>query len=137
MHSETELSRKLEQRGYEPSEIAGVIATCLRLGYLDDAAYATALVNRRVSSRGAAAMAAELRAKGVRRGVVDAALAPIDRETEIEAAVAHLARYARPGSDTSARALLERVGSRLQRRGYGPQVVREAWRRYLAAAGAD
>jgi len=135
MHSEAELSRKLRVRGYEDEQIAEVIAGCVRLGYLNDEAYAAALVQRRSSSRGAQAMAAELRTKGVRRTEAEAALAPIDRESEIEAATALFARYAPAVTDLTERQILEKVGARLQRRGFGSQVVREAWRRHLAVVG--
>ena len=137
MHSEAELSRKLKRRGYEDDEVAQVVATCVRRGYLDDAAYAAALVQRRTSARGASAMAAELRAKGVGREAVAAALLPIDRETEIDAAAGLFARYVGAGSDLTERELLETVGARLQRRGYGPQIIREACRRYLALSNMD
>jgi len=137
MHSEAELSRKLSRRGYEQDEITEVIASCVRLGYLNDAAFAMALVERRTASRGAAAMAAELRNKGVRREALDAALAPINRETEIDAAVGLFARHGGSGPDMSERELLDKIGARLQRRGYGPQVIREACRRYLALSSPD
>ena len=132
MHSEAELSRKLSRRGYETGEIAEVIAACVKAGYLDDAKFAAALVGRRSASRGAAAMAAELRTKGIGRELVAGALAPIDREAEIAAATGLFARYSRPGVETGERELLETIGAKLQRRGYGPQVVREACRRYLS-----
>ena len=132
MHSEAELTRKLRRRGYEAEDIDGVLASCLRLGYLDDARYATALVERRAPSRGASAMAAELRSKGIRRDAVDIALAPVDREVEIENATILFARYAQSATPVTERQLLDKVGPRLQRRGFGPQVVREACRRHLA-----
>ena len=133
MHSEAELAQKLRRRGHDAEEIAAVIAGCARQGYLNDAAFATALVERRTASRGAAAIAAELRAKGLGRQAVETALAPVDRATEIDAAMELFARYGASRPGLPERDLLAQFGPRLQRRGYGPGVVREACRRYLAA----
>lgn len=130
MHSEAELAQKLRRRGFAADDIAAVVASCVRLGYLDDAAYAAALVRRRSSHRGSAAMAAELRAKGVGREAAALALGSIDRDAEIASAQALIERYASIRSELTPPELLARLGARLQRRGYSPQVIREACRRY-------
>lgn len=88
------------------------------LGYLDDAAFARALVARRAGRRGQALIAAELSARGVPRAVAERVLGELSRAEQV-AAARQLA--ARPTS-----ADRRRLAGRLQRRGFAADVVREA-----------
>ena len=101
--------------------------------YLDDSEFARALVDQRGGSRGGAAIAAELAAKGVSRDVAQAAIGQIDGEQQIEAAARFARRWLPRAEPGSLRSLLAIAGSRLARRGYSPSVVREACRRVLEA----
>ena len=135
-HSAAELGRKLGRRGFDADTVAGVLGRLATQGYLDDFQFARAVVGHRSRNRGASAIAAELTSKGVERSLVQAAVAELDPEVEVEAAlriVRPLLRRAEPGS---LRSLLQVAGPRLLRRGYGPRVVREACRRALSGDGS-
>ncbi len=89
-----------------------------QLGYLDDAAFAQVLVGHRSRSRGPAVIAAELAAKGIDRELARDALGRVDRGAQV-AAARKLA--ARAGMEDR-----QRMAARLTRRGFPPEVVREA-----------
>jgi len=130
-HSAVELGRKLGRRGFDEDTIASVLARLTERRYLDDAEFARQLVTHRSRGRGGAAIAAELASKGVSRSVAQAAVADIDPEVEIEAAVVFARRWLPRAEPGSLRSLLEIAGPRLARRGYAPGVVREACRRAI------
>lgn len=117
-HGEVELRRKLRQRGCPADEIDRAIVRMRELGYLDDEAFAQAVVAYRARSRGAQAIAAELAAKGVSRDVAAAAVAGVDRETAVAAARAIAAR---------SRGVEPRLlATRLMRRGFDRDVIKAA-----------
>ena len=128
-HSRAELGRKLARKGYEAEEVTAALDRAAAAGYLDDAAYARGLAGRRASARGPAAIAAELRAKGVGRDDTDAALARLDPEQERMAAATLAQRMVGPGAD---RAATQRAAARLLRRGFSADA---AWAAVRAAAG--
>jgi regulatory protein len=115
-HSQAELRQKLARRGCEPAEVDTALRRLAELGYLDDGAYASALVARRARSRGPAAIAAELAARGVARATAAAAVAELDRDEMLRAARRLVAASA--GVDPT------RLAGRLQRRGFPADVVR-------------
>jgi regulatory protein len=115
-HTEAELRRKLARRGCEPDEVDRALARLRDLGYLDEAAFASALVARRSRTRGPALIAAELAAKGVSREVANNAVAELHREELLAAARRLVAR----GGDE------RRLAARLQRRGFPTEVIRQA-----------
>jgi regulatory protein len=117
-HGEVELRRKLARRGCEPEAIDEALARARRLGYLDDAAFARALVAVRAAGRGPALIAAELAAKGVARTDAAEALAGVSPADQVAAARRLAART--PSADRRA------VAGRLHRRGFTPEVVRAA-----------
>ena len=94
------------------------MARARRLGYLDDAAFARALVAHRSRTRGPAVVAAELAAKGINRGVARDALGVVDRSSQVEAARRLAAR--------SSHADRQVVAARLLRRGFATDVIGEA-----------
>lgn len=128
-HSRAELGRKLARKGYEEGEVTAALDRAAVSGYLDDGAFARGLVNRRAAARGAAAIAAELRAKGVGRSEVAAALTNLDPERERLAAERLVARMVAPGADREA---AQKAAARLLRRGFSPEV---AWAAVRAVAG--
>lgn len=102
--STVEVRTRLNRAGYRPDLVEGAIARLTELGMLDDEAFAKAWVESRdrARPRGARALRAELRTKGVDKAVVDETM----EEREIE----------RPDADEDAgRRLLERHASALAR----------------------
>jgi len=75
-HFREELRQKLEQRGFEPDEVAAALERLAGLGYLDDRALALAEAERLRDRKGLgrAALAAELARKGAGREAIEAAL---------------------------------------------------------------
>jgi regulatory protein len=116
-HGEVELRRKLARRSCPPEEIDRAMARVRRLGYLDDEAFARALVAHRSRGRGPALIAAELAARGVSRELAGEALAAVTAADQVAAA-----RRLAAGAAADPR----RVAARLQRRGFAPEVVRAA-----------
>jgi regulatory protein len=117
-HSTMELGRKLRQRGCSGAEVEEVLERARARGYLDDEAFARALVAQRSTVRGPALIAAELAAKGVPRSLARAALESLGREEQV-AAAGRLAARIGPGDPS-------RAAARLQRRGFAGNVIREA-----------
>lgn len=117
-HSRAELRRKLLRRGCSEEEVAQALERLRGAGQLDDAEFARGLVRRRSKERGVVAIAAELAAKGVPREKAEAALDELDRPLQVQSARRLLTRW--PGLDP------RRAAARLQRRGFGSAVVREA-----------
>jgi regulatory protein len=120
-HSRRELELKLARRAHEPEEIAGALARLVELGYLDDAAFARAVVRSRASRRGARAIAAELRAKGVSREDAEAALTEIDESAQRASALALARRVLRPAATAVDQ---KKAAAALVRRGFDFEVAR-------------
>jgi regulatory protein len=128
--SEHEVRARLAAKGYSAATIAAVGERLRALGLLDDAAFARFWVEQRQQfrPRGAAALRAELRAKGVAPAAVAAALADTD-----EAAAAYRAGRARLRAlaGLAPAAFRQRLGAYLQRRGFGfdacVQAVERLW----------
>jgi regulatory protein len=127
-HSRVELRRKLARRGYDGEEIDVVMARLERLGYVDDAAFAVGHVRRRAVSLGPLALSAELAARGVDRGLADAAVAGFDHPAQLAAATKLAERLSGSRRPAGFRELLDSVGPKLLRRGYSQGVAREACR---------
>jgi regulatory protein len=117
-HGEAELGRKLTRRGCDPAAVGGALARLRELGYLDDAAFARALVARRASARGTSLIGAELAAKGIGPAAARAALDTVTEEDERAAA----RRLAERWGGLPA----QRVAARLRRRGFSDEAVRAA-----------
>jgi regulatory protein len=127
-HSRQELRRKLVRKGFEDEEIEAALGRLAELGYLNDEAFARSLVRRRSASRGPAALAAELGSKGISREGVAAALADLDPAAQLESATRLAERLYAEKPVPGYREMLDRIGSKLVRRGYSGSVVREACR---------
>jgi len=126
-----ELGRRLRRRGAAAEVAEEVVTDLTARGHLDDGAFARQWVQTRAGrGYGALRLRAELRSRGVAVSFIDAALAGIDPEWELEQ-VRALARH-RLGALRRGRP--ERAAARLRdyllRRGYATalvsQVVRES-----------
>lgn len=127
-----ELRRKLDRKGYRAEEIEAAMGRLSELGYLDDEAFARGLVRRRSAARGPRALAAELAAKGIDRAGIDAALDGAGPEAQLEAATRLAERLYGEKPSAGYREMLDRIGSKLVRRGFSTDVARAACRAVLS-----
>lgn len=133
-----EVRQRLSQKGVAPEVIEAVVERLGQLGLVDDEAFARYwTANReRFNPRGAMALRAELRRKGVASDVAAVAVEAIDEEGGAEA----IARRRLPrlrGLDFAT--FRQRLGAYLVRRGFsyevaGP-VIQRLWREIAAEAG--
>ena len=130
-----ELRRKLARKGYEPAEVDAAMARLRELGYLDDAAFARGVVRRRSAGRGPRALAAELAAKGIDRAGIASALEEAGPEVQLQAATRLAERLYAGQPLPGYREVLDRIGSKLIRRGFSMDVARAACRAVLAGQG--
>ena len=131
-----ELRDRLIRAGYDAPCVDRVVARLLELGLLDDEAFARQWVEERSSRRGAAALIAELGARGVDRVVAERALEEAGAD-ERSAAVALALTQLRRVASLPLRTQASRLTSALARRGYSPEVVRDAVRAVLPPEGWD
>lgn len=124
-HSVAELRAALLKKGTAPEVAEEVIERFGEVGLLDDSAFAEAWVESRVRTRGSSArvLRLELQTKGVDREIIDAALADVDAEVELEAA-RHLANKKVPSlRGVDRQVAYRRLSGMLARRGYRSAVV--------------
>lgn len=127
-HSQTELRRKLARRGYSEPEVAAAVARLAEIRLQDDGEFALSHVRRRSGSHGPLALSAELAARGVDRGLADQALLAFTPEAQLASATELAGRLAARSRPAGYQELLDSVGSKLVRRGFGPGVARAACR---------
>jgi regulatory protein len=125
-HSRAELRQKLARRGYEPDEVAAAMVRLDELGYLNDGAYARAMVALRSGLRGRRLIAAELAQRGVGRETVQEALVGLEPAGELAAARRLAGRMLAVERSPLDRKALARIGSRLMRRGFSREVAAAA-----------
>jgi regulatory protein len=131
-HSRVELVRKLTRRGYDSALITAALSRLEQLGYVDDQSFARSFVRRRESVRGPRALSAELAARGVDRAEVDSAVAEFGEAEQLAAATQIAERlYARMPSP-GYKEILDKVGTKLVRRGFSVSVAKAACHSVLA-----
>jgi regulatory protein len=136
--TEREVRDRLRERGYAPETIEAVVARLHGWRYLDDAGFARSWVERRIEQhpRGRRLLEQELRRKGIDRELVRDTLdeAPLDEvAAATDLARKRAAAYAGDDPATARR----RLGSYLQRRGFGYDAVRAALADALGHAETD
>ncbi len=126
-HGSAELAAKLKRKGFSGRAVERAIATCLRLGYLDDRKFAagiTAIQARK--GFGPAKVRALLRAKGLDRETIDQALDQcFGPEIQLAAALTAARKKLRSSkvkSQTDPRPMLWR---HLQGRGFPGAIISE------------
>lgn len=131
--SVAEVRRHLTRHGFTPEAVDAAIDRLIDRGYLDDQAFARYWISQRqaFSPRGARALRAELRQKGIDTDTLSAALAPLETEQEDAAMRAGL-KYARR-APLDERAFSQSVSAFLLRRGFDYGTVRSAVRRLWEA----
>lgn len=129
-----EVRRHLERKGIETAAADAAIRTLAEQGHLDDAGFAGRFAEdrRRLDGWGAERIERRLLDRGVDRDVAAAALAGLDGPTELEAALAILARrFPEPPSDDRGRA---RAFGVLIRKGYDAELAHDALRAHARRA---
>src|SRR5207245_9177943 len=121
------LGQRLQQLGYAPETVEGVLSRAARLGYLDDQAYAEALARRRSRTRGQSLIARELRSKGIPEADLNRAMAQLDPADEEERALALAQSSLRQRPPATSDDLRRPAGAVPGRRGLRtPPLLREA-----------
>jgi regulatory protein len=136
--SRRELERRLVQAGFEPDEVEAELARLELVGLIDDEAFARAVVESRMGSRGESrrAVAVKLQQAGVDREVASVALDEAPGEEQARAdrlAETRVGRVANLDPATG----FARLSAFLMRRGYPPGVARQAARRALGLEGIE
>lgn len=130
------LKRKLLQAGYGEAAVEAALDRAAGQRYLDDQAFARALVRRRSAGRGRALIARELHVRGIDPAQAGEALDQIDPMGELDRARA-LARAilrGKPQLPLEREQLRATVGGRLGRRGFSTATITRVLRE-LAAEG--
>ncbi|MCX7790729.1 MAG: RecX family transcriptional regulator [Chloroflexaceae bacterium] len=127
--SSAEMRQRLRRKGFGPVAVARALERLLATGMLDDAAFSRYLIENRQTfrPRGARALRAELRHKGVDRETIEAAMAACGGDADAERARAlAVARAALPRyAGAPDRATFDRrLGGLLQRRGFDMDTIR-------------
>jgi regulatory protein len=130
-----ELRAALERRGIESEAAEAALADVAADGYLDDAVFARRFAENRtrIDGWGHRRIEGELRRRGVPDEIVDATLAPLGPEAELEGARALLAERIGALEDDRDR---RRALGLLARRGYAAEIAYDAIRLHEASAAA-
>ena len=131
--TEIEVRRHLAARGVDPATAEHAIAELTAQRYLDDARYARRFADdrRTLDQWGAERIEQRLLAAGVEPELVAAALADLNPEAELEAAIAVLRRRLPEPPRTPREA--DRALGLLRRRGYEVELAHDAIRAYRRA----
>lgn len=128
--SETEVRRRLKEKGVEPDTIDEVVARLNRAGLVNDEAFASYWVENRVTfrPRSSRVLRQELKQKGVSEEVLREALA---NTNDAEAAYAVAAKRARRLAGLEKQEFRRKLGEFLARRGFSydtiEPVVERVW----------
>ena len=123
---------KLRRAGYSARAAETACRRAVGLGYVNDAAFAEALVAKRLrQGRGRALISRELGHKGLGDDVVTEAVGALDAGQELSSAIELASKLLRRHSSELEPKRREKVLSALARRGFSGHISREA----LAEAG--
>lgn len=133
------LRLKLKRAGFSQEAADQACRRAVELGYVNDRAYATAVVDKRLrQGRGRALISRELGHKGIDRELVRQAVGEVDSEAELGSAAELAAKLLRRhASEPDAGRKREKVLSGLARRGFLGPLSREAYSRAIATEGID
>ncbi len=140
LRSEQELRRFLRRKDISEAAQEGVIERLRLAGLADDRAFAQAWVENRIAfrPRGAAALRAELRGKGVSRQVIEQALSDLDEDEAVYRA-AQKAAHRYQGLDWEL--FHKRMRGYLSRRGFHNHQIRtvipRVWREVAGRESED
>lgn len=116
-HFEAEIRRKLQQRGFDESEVDVAVERLHELRYLDDALNASSFVNERLrrSPVGRRRLRADLVRKGADAEAIEAALQDLSARREL-----NLARHAAERWLARGRGDSQALARHLDRQGFSP-----------------
>ena len=128
MRTRAEVRRKLEEGAFAPETVERVMDFLERYGYCDDLAYAKAYIKEglRLRPKGAYALKMELSQRGVAEEQIEEALGqtPMDETKDALYWLEKKTKGRLPADEKERR----RLCGFLQRKGYGWDVIREAFR---------
>ena len=132
--SEREIRDRLAKHQFAPEIVDGAIERLLRIGLVDDAAFAEYWVEQRQTHRprGGRLIKQELRAKGVD---VETAKAALPAEDDADGAYRAAARKAQSLRMLDERTFKQRLGAFLQRRGFDYETTRSVAKRLYEESG--
>ena len=93
LKSESEIRKKLEEKGYTESQAQGAIDKLKSYGYINDLAYAHAYINTYGKDRGKLRLIYELGAKGIDKDIIDQVLPDDEEENARNLAVKKVKKY--------------------------------------------
>ena len=126
--SARELKDKLRQKGVDPETAAWCADWLTERGFIDDGAYAAAVVRHYAAKGcGAGRVRAELARRGIPRELADEALAAMpEADGKLDRLIASKLR------DPNDRDEIRKLSASLYRRGFSAEEIRSALRRYQA-----
>ena len=123
--TEAEIRKKLTDVGYADETVEKTLAKLLDARVLDDNRYIENYLNTKTKRVGAGRIKRDLMLKGIALETIEAALAGIDEEVQLDAAVKHARKaLARKTDDKRHQAHL--AFAALARRGFKPEVAKKA-----------
>lgn len=127
-HSETEVRKKLREKGCADADIETVIALCVDYGFIDDREYAGMIVRHYAAmGYGPGRVRTELNRRGIPKDLWDDALAEFPEDTDtIDRLLAARLR----GRDAFDRRERDKAANALFRKGYSWSDIRAAMERY-------
>ncbi|MGZ5289145.1 MAG: regulatory protein RecX [Actinomycetota bacterium] len=130
--SRRELEQRLTAAGFGADEVADVLGRLERVGLVDDADFARQLAEQQFVHKraGRRAVTSALIAKGIAPDLIEAVVAEAPDDEEARAEELARSKALRMRSVDPAKAF-NRLSGLLLRRGYAPQVARQAARRAL------
>ncbi|HVB44288.1 MAG TPA: regulatory protein RecX [Streptosporangiaceae bacterium] len=137
--TKAQLAEALRRKGVPEQAAAVVLDRFSELGLIDDALFASAWVESRHHGRGLArrVLVSELDRRGVGRGDIEAAVARLSPETELETVRALVERRLASTQGQPAEVRVRRLAGMLARKGYPPGLAYRVVREALEAAGQD
>lgn len=122
-----EVSSRLSQAGYDMQTIDRVLARLAREGYLNDAAFADQwILSRSNRALGPHRLLQELKKKGIERNIIDSAMAQVEEEETLGAAVAHAKKLLARTRGKDVQDIRNKAMQALVRRGYSWEIARRA-----------
>jgi len=134
--SRRELEQRLTAAGFDADEVADVLARLERVGLVDDADFARQLAEQEFVHKlaGQRAVTSALVAKGIAPDLIEAVVAEALDDEEARAEELARSKARRMGSVDPVKAF-NRLSALLMRRGYSPEVARQAARLALDVDG--